>query len=361
MPMWCSSADLCSKDAELRTEPHHRIIRVPPGESVVLNSAERAPYLLYIEILQSDLDFDPSKRSNKEVLKRIVVKEHERKGASRELIPFTRNSSRQYKPNDTVEAEEEVSLPGKQATPTISLEPMLSPLNDDDDEMDLVEQLYGTDQPLKSSPLDLSESIVLPAAPKNKELDMAAWASYTSSRPANTTLSDRAAEEQTGGDALSLDEYSERMRTAAIMLAQLNSNLMRDTSPAPTHTPNTPSVDSVQSNWLPGSAWFTGSTDSKSQSNTVAETQPSGMRLQVSEANAIKDRIMKEMLALEEARMGRMKEHRVSNNNMSKMGGLGADLKTLEDENIIRKELSKADPSAAVFSESWAAKKVRLT
>src|SRR5207253_643393 len=68
---------------------HHRIVRVPPGESVVLNSAERAPYLLLIEILNEDLDFNPSKRNNKELLKRIVTKEHERKGNSSNLITFT--------------------------------------------------------------------------------------------------------------------------------------------------------------------------------------------------------------------------------------------------------------------------------
>jgi phosphatidylinositol 4-kinase len=36
-------------------------------------------------------------------------------------------------------------------------------------------------------------------------------------------------------------------------------------------------------------------------------------------------------------------------------------LKSAEDENIIRRELNRADPSAIVFSESWAAKKVLTT
>ena len=75
--MWCSSSDNPDPTTGI-PEPHHRIVRIPPGESVVLNSAERAPYLLLIEILHADLDFDPAKRSNKEVLKKIVVKENER-------------------------------------------------------------------------------------------------------------------------------------------------------------------------------------------------------------------------------------------------------------------------------------------
>ena len=53
--MWCSSSDK-PDPATIIPEPHHRIVRIPPGESVVLNSAERAPYLLLIEILHSDLE-----------------------------------------------------------------------------------------------------------------------------------------------------------------------------------------------------------------------------------------------------------------------------------------------------------------
>ena len=84
MPMWCSSSDT-PKQVGSVPEPHHRIVRIPPGESIVLNSAERAPYLLLIEIVHSDLDFDPSKRNNREVLKKILVKEEEGRNGSKDL------------------------------------------------------------------------------------------------------------------------------------------------------------------------------------------------------------------------------------------------------------------------------------
>ena len=74
MPMWCFAYDY-TNDNRNPYRPHHRIVRVPPGESVVLNSAERAPYLLLLEILHDDLDFDPSKRANKPLLKEIVRKD----------------------------------------------------------------------------------------------------------------------------------------------------------------------------------------------------------------------------------------------------------------------------------------------
>ena len=77
---------------------------------------------------------------------------------------------------------------------------------------------------------------------------------------------------------------------------------------------------------------------------------------------------MKEMLALEEERMERMKENRYAPNATGAglgirgvdVGSGGSGEGSGEDEGIIRRELNKADPSAVVFSESWAAKKVRM-
>lgn len=81
------------------------------------------------------------------------------------------------------------------------------------------------------------------------------------------------------------------------------------------------------------------------------------MRLQYSEASAIRDRIMKEMISLEEERMERMRENR-EGEGMIQFGDLSGSHKSAEDEGIIRRELNKQDPSAVLFSESWAAKKV---
>ena len=70
------------------------------------------------------------------------------------------------------------------------------------------------------------------------------------------------------------------------------------------------------------------------------------------------------MNSLEEERMARMRENEVSAvRQMETLGGgseRSGSEKTVEDESIIRKELNKVDPSAVVFSESWAAKKSRI-
>ncbi|CAD6885055.1 unnamed protein product [Tilletia controversa] len=51
---------------------HHRIVRISPTEAVVLNSADRAPYLLHVEVLRNDLDFDPDRRGNRALCERLV-------------------------------------------------------------------------------------------------------------------------------------------------------------------------------------------------------------------------------------------------------------------------------------------------
>ncbi|EKM55562.1 uncharacterized protein PHACADRAFT_95175 [Phanerochaete carnosa HHB-10118-sp] len=312
MPMWCSSSDKPDTTAGI-AEPHHRIVRIPPGESVVLNSAERAPYLLLIEILHGDLDFDPFKRNNKEVLKKIVVKENERKGASRDLITFNGAEG------------------GSADVPSV-----LSPISpsdapEDEEEIDLVEQLYGSNNSLRARSIDLSESIVLPPAPKNKELDNLTWSSMPAIPLLVGAAPRRAVPSQTTARVLSLDEYSERMRTAAVMLAQLNANLVRE----PVQNPGESSIPVHPSN------------------------ASMRMKLQPAEAAAIRNRIMNEMLALEEERMERMRENRVGEGTL-RIGDVGGSMKTAEDEGIIRRELSKADPSAVVVGESWAAKKSRI-
>lgn len=404
--MWCSSSD--TPKALHGTQPHHRIVRIPPGESVVLNSAERAPYLLLIEILNDDLDFEPTRRGNKEVLKKIATKENERAGTSRDLVPFGNTPVPRHHPQsppfNASDVVRGINL-SLQTTSLMNSPPTSAPVAafpSEDEEIDLVEQLFGSDQSLLSRPVDLSDSIVLPPAPKNRELEMAAWSRSSSSpstpaidsepstarlpppsatprinhSPHNSSPSTAFGNQEvtsTSSDpnrVLSLDEYSERMRTAAIMLAQLNANLIREnvtTAPQPgaalgQGNPQPPNSAS----WLLGSSWLGDQSSAKhpvapliSQRISEHSQASSRMRLQHAEAAAIRDRIMKEMLSLEEERMQRMRENR-EGDGMMRIGDISGSMKSAEDEGIIRRELNKADPSAIVFSESWTAKKVQL-
>lgn len=347
-----------------------------------------------LEILHGDLDFNTTKRSNKEILRKIAVKESERKGASKDIVAFNATSNT----TPTVAAEKAKSQDPKvvgvsrseaildasneQTAPPVlgvivpptPLASTASPPGGDDEEMDLVEQLYGPNESIRSRPMNLSESVVRPPAPKNRDLDLVAWSrssstpttpfpvdlashnldpmptSLQSSFPPNTDLPKSST--TNADDDLTLDDYSERMRTAAVMLAQLNANLVRETARAGD------SSSQSQRRWLSGLP-AEGVEPSSSNFAPTTENQPSkGLRLQFAEATAIRERIMEEMMSLEEQRVQRMKESG-SSGGMLKLGMNSSN--SAEDENIIREELNKVDPSAVVFSESWTNKKVWMT
>ncbi len=58
---------------------HHRIVRLNPAEATVLNSAEKVPYLLMVEILREDFTFDPDSSDNQRLLSNLVSEQGYRK------------------------------------------------------------------------------------------------------------------------------------------------------------------------------------------------------------------------------------------------------------------------------------------
>ncbi|KAF4331552.1 phosphatidylinositol 4-kinase, partial [Fusarium beomiforme] len=51
---------------------HHRIVRVNPAEATVLNSAEKVPYLIMVEVLRDDFSFDPDAPENDRLLNSLL-------------------------------------------------------------------------------------------------------------------------------------------------------------------------------------------------------------------------------------------------------------------------------------------------
>ncbi|PVH98397.1 phosphatidylinositol 4-kinase-like protein PIK1 [Periconia macrospinosa] len=61
---------------------HHRIVRINPAEATSLNSAERVPYLLMVEVLKEDFNFDPETEQNKQLLEKLMME----KGTSKRRL-----------------------------------------------------------------------------------------------------------------------------------------------------------------------------------------------------------------------------------------------------------------------------------
>ena len=65
IPMLCPATLVDGSPAKSR---HHRVVRINPAEATSLNSAERVPYLLMIEVLRDDFDFNPDTEANQALI-----------------------------------------------------------------------------------------------------------------------------------------------------------------------------------------------------------------------------------------------------------------------------------------------------
>lgn len=69
---------------------HHRIVRLNPAESTVLNSAEKVPYLMMVEVLRDDFTFDPETPDNQRLLGTLLSEN----GTSRRIFDLSSESPR---------------------------------------------------------------------------------------------------------------------------------------------------------------------------------------------------------------------------------------------------------------------------
>ena len=58
---------------------HHRVVRLNPAEATSLNSAEKVPYLLMVEVLREDFDFDPDSEQNDQLLAVLIAEKGKHK------------------------------------------------------------------------------------------------------------------------------------------------------------------------------------------------------------------------------------------------------------------------------------------
>ncbi|MCO5584876.1 hypothetical protein L7F22_038808 [Adiantum nelumboides] len=446
-PLWCEAAtqenqeqsDATSKRTPLpkgvKRGRHHRVVRINPSEAVVLNSADRVPFLLHVEVLVDDLDFDPERRSNRESLKKLVMQEDVRRRKtliSRQFsasggninksgtgVPsgaVTGDTSLPVTPTaaemaDESKADVSHSLPLSREnalgadlirrgtppplsrlTPHSSTPPVIDEeISGDGEEIDLTEQAYGSDLAAFGGDRGDPDSDEEDLAAVNIDHDHAAWSKSLPNRSQQVAPAAEIAPSKKR--EFSLDEYAERMRTAAIMLAQLNQSTNASAQPIVATNPHVSSTaQGGWSSWIMGTSWAATSNGSRSEagqasaglkapvitvnngagvasvngttSNASIATsgqigagqgygaRGAGKKLVHTDTEMIRKRIMQEMMALEEERMERMKL--VSSNRKIRRGA------NVEDEATVQKAVNKDDPSAAMFRESWASKKARI-
>ncbi|KAI1378327.1 phosphatidylinositol 3 [Hypoxylon crocopeplum] len=107
---------------------HHRIVRVNPAEATVLNSAEKVPYLLMVEILRDDFTFDPSSSENQRLLGNLIVEQGTRKRLF-DLSDSQRSQITDRVPEPAIEKIDSVFEP---ISGDLGTSPMLKPFDDNE-------------------------------------------------------------------------------------------------------------------------------------------------------------------------------------------------------------------------------------
>lgn len=190
---------------------HHRIVRLNPAEATSLNSAEKVPYLLMLEVLREDFDFDPESHQNQELLAKVLSE----KGKPRRRL------------FDTTDAARDAAMKSPQEE--IQSDSVLEPTNGDLSSVSLLQ--------------DLEDNSKQPGSPRSRPQQgnprepprLSSGVSTISTGPSLTTPrnSDGQGRSSSGADRTSpylrpqnptqadVSALADHMRTASQMLAQL--------------------------------------------------------------------------------------------------------------------------------------------
>lgn len=122
-------------DGTASASRHHRIVRINPAEAVSLNSAEKVPYLLMVEVLKDDFDFEPESEQNLQLLSSLLSEKGKPK---RRLF-------------DTSDAAREASLQASQGQ--MGSDSVLEPTNGDLSSATLIQDLEADTNPKNGSPI----------------------------------------------------------------------------------------------------------------------------------------------------------------------------------------------------------------
>lgn len=191
---------------------HHRIVRLNPAEATSLNSAEKVPYLLMLEVLRDDFDFDPESETNRQLL---AVLNSEKGKQNRRLFDIsdgTRNIS-----NHTT-------------TVTSLNDSVLEPANGDLSTLSLLQDPHSDSKPSPGGPLLRPSNDSLKQPPRLPSGGNAMSTITVSTRHSSEGLVSRSSspgprpspylrpQNSTQADVGALADH---MRTASQMLAQL--------------------------------------------------------------------------------------------------------------------------------------------
>jgi phosphatidylinositol 4-kinase len=186
---------------------HHRIVRLNPAEATVLNSAEKVPYLLMVEILRDDFTFDPDTQDNQRLLTTLLAEQ----GTRKRIFDLT----------------DSPSIPSASRTPELVVDSVLEPASGDLGSSPMFkpseEEVFSTTPTQSASSLRLSGISTPAPAALDKATPRSSGASSGSlSPPLNMRRMTLHNPRHNSVDQPDFSALAIHMRTASQMLAQLD-------------------------------------------------------------------------------------------------------------------------------------------
>ena len=309
---------------------HHRVVRVNPAEATVLNSAERVPYLLMVEVLLDDFDFDPDSEQNQAVLSNILLEKSKTDPSRRRIFDLS-EAPRETPRGSSVDTESDsVFEPAKGdiGSSTLIAELDFEPRRGGTTDTSITGTIH---LPRLSSGATTLSTITSITTPRSSEPSPSRSGSPVPRRP---IFSPRGA----GGKQVDLDALATHMRTATHMLAQLDASTKRPKD----------EVAAIKARII--------ASMQMEEENFFFEEAAPGPTFDAIMANAAADAAATEVVNAAQNR---------DDGSPEKPGGLNSQAGVARMENdqatsgVVRRA-DREDPSAATFGEEWTAKKERI-
>lgn len=321
------------EDGAAARSRHHRIVRLNPAEATSLNSAERVPYLLMVEVLREDFDFDPDTEVNQQLLSKLMFEKGTSKRRLFDITDAARNTPQEKAPAPEVDSVFEPANGDLGSTALIK---------DPSEEEDITNGLSRVSLPRTSlaskitaprlsSGANTMSSIATVSTPRTSDMEISR-ANSPGPRKMTISMNNRAQ----GPDQPDFSALATHMRTAAQMLAQLESSGSKrpKTEVAAIKAKIIASMQSLEEQ-----SFYMDDSSAPTFDSIMADANPAAV---TAEAEEFEDGIS-------------------AAPDPGSSSGAGAarmenDLKT----GGMQRKGDRDDPSAATFGEEWTAKKERI-
>lgn len=192
---------------------HHRIVRLNPAEATVLNSAEKVPYLLMVEVLRDDFNFDPDSPDNQRLLATLVAEQ----GSGKRIFDLSESARASTSKGLDSTSEPPVDSVFEPSSGDLANSPQLKPVDGDVSNSRAVRSGKPTTPRLPSlSTVSTSSELVTPRS--------SATSTSRSSSPSGRSLRRMTINAQPRNASVDQPDFSAlaiHMRAASQMLTQL--------------------------------------------------------------------------------------------------------------------------------------------